>query len=94
MMVDAVLRSIGAERRRMREIIAEVSQTSGVSIAELRSPARHRRIAWPRQAAMLLMYEAGHTLPEIAEYLHRDHTTILHGIKRARQRADAVEVQQ
>jgi chromosomal replication initiation ATPase DnaA len=94
MMVDAVLRSIGAERRRMRDIIAEVSQTSGVSIADLRGPDRHRRIAWPRQAAMLLMHEAGHTLPQIAEYLHRDHTTILHGIKRARARAEAEEARE
>jgi chromosomal replication initiator protein len=59
-------------------------QHFGLSQDELLSPARTRRIAWPRQVAMYLARElTGESLPTIARHFGgRDHTTVLHAWRR------------
>lgn len=59
-------------------IIRTVSNYYGVPPAKLLSPARDYEIAWPRQVAMFLI--KSRTL------LHRDHATILWGIKTVQDR--------
>ncbi len=67
-------------RETMSSILDAVSLRYGVSIADLKGPARYRTIAWPRQEAMWRMVETGRvSLPQIGAFLNRDHTTILHG---------------
>lgn len=65
-------------RRTMAQILAEVAEQSNVSVADLKSPARFRCIAWPRQEAMWRMVNEGRwSLPQIGRFFNRDHTTVI-----------------
>lgn len=82
------------ERRAMREILEEISQSYDVSFDALRGPGAFRKLSIPRQHAMWLMAQQNHlSLPMIGAFLGgRDHTTILHGIRaHGRRIADAME---
>lgn len=67
------------------EIKAAVCERFGVSSEELVSAARTARVTWPRQAAMFLARElTAQSLPSIGrEFGGRDHTTVMHALKRA-----------
>jgi chromosomal replication initiation ATPase DnaA len=75
-------------RRTMREIIAEVARRHGYSTAEIKSSRRHRGAIIARQEAMwLCRRETLSSLPQIGAALgNRDHTTVLHGIRRHEER--------
>jgi chromosomal replication initiator protein len=63
-------------------IQAVVADYYNLSLVAFVSDTRRRSIARPRQVAMWLTKE--HTcksLPEIGRRFHRDHTTIIHGIR-------------
>lgn len=66
------------------DIAHEIEKEYGYSLAQLRSPSRHKGISLCRQIAMFLIKK--HTrepLSFIANYLRRsDHTTIMHGIQK------------
>lgn len=68
----------------MDEIVAVVSSQYDVSLAELRSKRRTKKIAFPRQICMYLAREmTDHTLQEIGGVFGgRDHTTVLYGIEK------------
>jgi chromosomal replication initiator protein len=80
-------RQLPAERS-IEEIKAAVSAQFGISTDELVSPARTARIAQPRQLAMYLARElTGKSLPSIGrEFGDRDHSTVLHALRRAEER--------
>jgi hypothetical protein len=65
-------------------IVAATCAVCAVTERELRGDSRPRRIAWPRQMAMVLSRRIATTrgkersLNEIGHYFHRDHTTVLH----------------
>lgn len=65
----------------IRELVAEAAQRFGVTVSELMSSTRERRVAWARQ---WVMTEAYHRLkysqPQIGAALGRDHKTVHHGI--------------
>lgn len=69
----------------IEEIKAAVCERFGVSSEELVSAARTARVTWPRQAAMYLARElTAQSLPSIGrEFGGRDHTTVMHALKRA-----------
>lgn len=52
----------------------------GITLEEMLSPTRERRVAWPRQEAMALAIRFTKcSLPVIGRSFGRDHTTVLHG---------------
>jgi chromosomal replication initiator protein len=66
-------------------ILQRVAVAYGVDVRLLTSPRRARKIARPRQVAMWLCAKLlpGHSLPQIGRaFGNRDHTTIMHGIRR------------
>ena len=78
-------------RRTRVEIASEVCDRHRLSITELVSKSRERRIAWPRQEAMYMMRLQGFTLNQIGRYLGgRDHSTVLTGVKRHLERLASV----
>ena len=68
----------------MHEIDAAVSTRFQLHPWELRSPDRARRVARPRQIAMFLCREYGKPYTLIGRHYSKDHTTILHGVRRIR----------
>jgi chromosomal replication initiation ATPase DnaA len=77
--------------RNMAQIAAEVAGDNGLTLAELKSRSKGQEIVRPRQYAMMLMADAGHSLPSIGRFFGLDHTTIWHGVKVARARVEAAK---
>jgi len=69
----------------IRDILQAVCRSFDVSMSDLLSVRRDKKVAYPRFAACLLMKElTTHSLPKMGQILGgRDHTTILHAIRRA-----------
>jgi chromosomal replication initiator protein len=58
------------------------------TVSELVSPERLRHLYTVRYAYMAAMSRHGLSTPRIGRRLKRDHTTILHGLKRANELAE------
>jgi chromosomal replication initiator protein len=79
--------------RSLADIQMAACRHFGLSPEEILSPSRAARVAWPRQVAMYLARElTNESLPAIGRHFGgRDHTTVLHALRRTQQRilADA-----
>ncbi len=73
------------------QVIETISKFYNISIHELVSASRNRELVQPRQIAMyLIRQETDASLPEIGGLLGgRDHTTVIHGIDRVKERLEA-----
>lgn len=91
-------------RRNMREIVAAVSARHGLRTTDVLSQSRARPYAHARQDIMLEAFETRnfdgskrYSLPQIAREISRlgdrpeemDHTTVIHGIRKAKARRRA-----
>jgi chromosomal replication initiator protein len=67
----------------IKTIIAAVASYYGVSIPDLLSDRRHKRLAFVRQIGMYLARRhTPHSLPVIGRAFNRDYTTVLHSIRK------------
>lgn len=78
-------------RAGIRRIVAEVCAKYDLSLQEILGLRRSRTVAWPRQEVMWrAKRETTASLPMIGLMLGgRDHTTIIHGIRRHEERMKA-----
>ena len=68
----------------LTSVIDAVSEVFGVSVREIMSPSRERRLARTRFAIYYLAWlNTRHSFPSVGRYMGRDHTTIMHGRTRA-----------
>lgn len=74
------------ERKSIAQIVHEVAESCGLTWEQIVRNARHRDVVQARQMAMYIAYREGFSTPQIGAVLNRDHTTILHGIKKERAR--------
>ena len=80
------------ERRvTIEEIQRRVAEDFNIKLSDLLSPRRARAVARPRQIAMWLCKELTEaSLPEIGrKFAGRDHTTIMHGVRRINELSEA-----
>lgn len=74
----------------LRSVINATATHYGLTAADLLAYDKRPRMARPRQVAMALCYEMPRTsLPALALAFHRDHTTVLHGVRAVEARAAA-----
>ena len=67
-------------RIRMATVAKVIAEEFNVTVEQIKSPSRVRRIIIPRFSFYWLSYKYGHSLPKIAAWTGgRDHTTVLHG---------------
>jgi chromosomal replication initiation ATPase DnaA len=73
----------GMQPKKGWEIIAEVGQATGVTLAQMTGHRRERRFVIARHCAMYrIKHETQLSLPQIARLFgDRHHTTVMHGIK-------------
>lgn len=78
-MVKETVKTISVEM-----VQKEVAEFYNLSVADLKNKTRHKNIIIPRQVAMYLSRKlTHHSLPEIgAAFGGKDHTTILHAVKK------------
>lgn len=69
----------------METIVASVAEVAAVPVAEIMGPSRLRKVARARQLAMWHGRQAGLTLGQIGQYLNRDHTSVMNGVRRIEQ---------
>lgn len=76
----------------VRDIIGSVAWLHGLTTAELRSERRSKPVVIARQEAMWLAKRyTSYSLPRIGAAMGgRDHTTVLHGVRRHQARIDAL----
>lgn len=77
----------GRPQMDMETILRGVADTFGLKVTDLTGHSRLRQAAWPRRVAMLLARElTSLTTTEIGEaFGGRDHSTVIHALKKARQ---------
>ena len=82
-LLSDILRS-NDRRLSVEDIQKRVAEHYNIRLADMHSPRRARAVARPRQVAMYLAkVMTEHSLPEIGrKFGGRDHTTIMHGIRR------------
>ncbi len=77
-----MLRSID-RKTTIDEIQKKVSEHFNISVKELQSSRRARTVARPRQIAMYLAKQlTSRSLPEIGRKFDRDHTTVMHAVRK------------
>nr|WP_291295348.1 helix-turn-helix domain-containing protein [Elioraea sp.] len=71
-------------------VVRVVSEAYGVSPLDVLGKRRGDGIMEPRQVAMFLARHCTlQSFPQIARAMHRDHTTVMHGVERVRERIAA-----
>lgn len=81
----------------MASIARVVAEKHGLTVADLKGPARKRQISWPRQEAMWRMRQVRrsdgsprYSTSQVGDFLGwRDHTTVVHGEREHQKRLDA-----
>lgn len=74
-------------------ILHRVSKMTGISIEELKSKSRKREVVDARFVYFRRAKEkTKHSLAEIGKIVHRDHTTVQHGIKEANQTREVMRL--
>jgi chromosomal replication initiator protein len=91
--VLSLFRGLIKRRPGSRGILEDVASQWGISVNELVGEGRAKRFALPRHEAMYRLRETGrYSFPQIAAIFGRDHTSVMHGVKRHKQRlAEAAE---
>jgi len=84
---DQRSRPSGRPQLDMETILRGVAEAFGLKVGDLTGHSRLRQAAWPRRVAMLLAREmTALTTTEIGEaFGNRDHSTVIHALKKARQ---------
>ena len=72
------------KRKSARQIVAEVALKHGLKMSDLTGPYRHKSIVKARHEAMWRVRdETNLSYPQIGRVLgNRDHTTVLHGVRK------------
>ena len=64
--------------------LQRASRATGYSVEHLLGRDRHQHVCWVRFAVMAEMRGRGLSLAQIGRALHRDHTTVLSGLRKAK----------
>jgi len=69
------------------DIVARRAADNGIPVHVLKGPQQPKRWSRVRHDIYRELYDTGlYTLPQIGRLFNRHHTTILHGIRRSRER--------
>ena len=68
-----------------RDQVRMIAFNHCVSVKAIMSPNQERRVAHARFAAYVALRDRGLSLPQIGHFFKRDHTTVLHGLRRAKE---------
>lgn len=65
----------------MRRLVHRVCRAAGVGVSGVMSERRYRSFSVPRQVIYWLAHrDMGYSLTRIGTFMHRDHSTVMHGI--------------
>ena len=65
------------------QIISDCAEEFKITVSDLLSPKRTNKCAFARRKAAWILYQRGTmSYPQIGRLLNRDHTTIIHAVRR------------
>lgn len=67
------------------EFLRQAASQNGCSVKEILSQRRESHIVRVRWACYLALINRGKSYPQAGLIMNRDHTTIIHGVKKARE---------
>jgi chromosomal replication initiation ATPase DnaA len=74
---------IKTPREQRIDLIARVAVAHGLTVADLLGPSHKRKLAYARWEAMAaIKAEFDDSLPMIGRLFNRDHTSVLHGLRK------------
>lgn len=65
----------------MRDRAEQIALQHGITIEDLLGGDRTARVSTPRQRLMSELHADGHSYAKIGNFLSRDHSTIVHGVR-------------
>ena len=71
----------GSESKANR-IQREIATRHGMTVDAMKGHSREARFAKARWEVMVALRDEGFSMPRIGRILNRDHTTVLHGLRR------------
>ncbi len=75
-------------RQSMREILSDVARVNFITVEDLKSRAKDRRVSYPRQEFMYLARLAQYSTTQIGRMIGRDHSSVVHGANAHRRRIE------
>ena len=87
----AAILALGPDVVTMQQILSRVAKKHGLTQGTIKSDSRLREVVQARNEAFYYSQKLGKSLPQIGRFFGRDHTSVLHGIKRHKQRMEAAE---
>ena len=86
-----IWRGVIPRRRTMDDIAEPIAKAYGLSLKDLKGSSRVRLVTHARQAAYAALMETGnYSSTQVGWYFgDRDHSTVLHGVKRHHERVAA-----
>lgn len=66
----------------LHDDVAEAAEECEVTVDELRGAGRAKRLSMARLYVYWRLRNKGHSYSVIGRAMHRDHSTIMHGVKR------------
>ena len=74
--------TVAPVRDRIAWLVNTVGERTGVDARLIWSDSRMKKIAFARQVVMFLAYRSGLSSTQIGRRFNRDHTTVMHGIRK------------
>lgn len=65
-----------------RRMVEQVARRHEITVDEILSPDRSRRLILPRWHAFSELRRIGFSYPSIGKIMGRDHSTVIHGIRK------------
>ena len=82
-MLKNILKNDDRKVLSIETIQKEVSNYFGIKIYDIKSSKKQKNIAFPRQISMYLVRRyTGASYPEIGEKFGKDHSTVIHAVKK------------
>jgi chromosomal replication initiation ATPase DnaA len=79
------------EAKGMMGIVADIARDNGLTLPEIKSDSKLRAVCWPRQMAYAALLDAGFSAAGVGRFFGKDHTTVLDGAGKARERIKRLE---
>jgi len=64
--------------------IAEIAEEHGYTIHDILGPSRLMHLVSVRRKCMVMLREKGYSTTEIGRIMNRDHTTVVHSLKKVK----------
>ncbi len=66
-----------------KQLLKAVAQHFNLEVSDLLGKKRLQEVVYPRHLVMYLLHKnLNHSFPQIGDELHKDHTTIMHGVRK------------